>query len=229
MINPNMKNNHLKSATYDLKFLLNRGYRKKGALNFVSNKYLLNKDERNYLFRKTFSDSKSISRQLKIIPVDAICGKNVFIDGYNVLITSEIIINHDYGSIVMCDDGVLRDVKSIFGKYHMDKCTKKVIVSVLNLINKYQPNCVNLLFDRPVSKSGELVKLTNSILEDKGINGSAETQSNVDYELIKRSKLFCGVVATSDGVIMDRVHSVLDIPYWLCKEQDGIKNLKNKK
>ena len=43
-----MKNILLNNAAYDLKFLLNRGYRKKGALNFVSNKYLLNKDERNY-------------------------------------------------------------------------------------------------------------------------------------------------------------------------------------
>jgi hypothetical protein len=226
MINPNMKNHHLNRAAYDLKFLLNRGYRKKGALNFVSNKYLLNKDERNYLFRKTFSDSKSISRQDKIIAVDAIGGRNLFIDGYNVLITSEIILNHDYDSLVMCDDGVLRDMKSVFGKYQMDKCTNNVIVRILKLINQYKPNCVNLLYDRPVSKSGELAKLTNSILKDQGIIGSSETLPNVDYELVKRSKLFNGIVATSDGVIMDHADTVLDIPYWLCMEHDCSKYLK---
>lgn len=226
MINPNMKNNHLNSANYDLKFLLNRGYRKKGALNFVSNKYLLNKDERNYLFRKTFSDSKSLSRHGKIIALDSIGGRTIFIDGYNVLITSEIILSHDYDSLVMCDDGVLRDMKAVFGKYHMDTRTKKVMGFVLKLINQYQPNCVNLLYDRPVSKSGELAKLTNSILKDLGMNGSAETLFNVDYELVKRSKLFHGVVATSDGVIMDRTDTVLDIPYWLCMESGCLKYLK---
>ena len=51
---------NLKDASYDLKFLLNRGYRKKIALNLVANKYLLDKNGRNYLVRKVFSDFKSI-------------------------------------------------------------------------------------------------------------------------------------------------------------------------
>lgn len=220
-----MKNELLKSAIYDLKFLLNRGYRKKGALNFVSNKYLLNKDERNYLFRKTFSESKSLSRQEKLISIDEIVGRNIFVDGYNVLITSEIIIDQDYDSLVMCDDGVIRDLKAVFGKYHMDGHTQKVILSVLNLLNKHHPIFINFLFDSPVSKSGELAKLTNSILEDQGVKGSAETAHNVDYELVKRSKEYNGVVATSDGVIMDGVESILDIPYWFCRENNCLNYL----
>jgi hypothetical protein len=220
-----MKNKLLKGAAYDLKFLLNRGYRKKGALNFVSNKYLLNKDERNYLFRRTISDSKSISRKEKIISIDEIVERNIFVDGYNVLITSEIIINQEYDSLVMCDDGVLRDLKAVFGKYRMDGHTEKVIQTVLNLINQHQPLFTNFLFDSPVSKSGELAKLTNSILEVKGVQGRAETVRNVDYELVKRSKASCGVVATSDGVIMDRVENILDIPYWFCMENKCLKYL----
>lgn len=220
-----MKNKLLNNAAYDLKFLLNRGYRKKGALNFVSNKYLLNKDERNYLFRRTFSDSKSISRKGKIISLDEIVGRNIFVDGYNVLITSEIIINQEYDSLVMCDDGVLRDLKAVFGKYHMDINTEKVMLAITNLINQHHPLFINFLFDSPVSKSGELAKLTNSILEDHRVNGTAETVRNVDYELVKRSNESCGVVATSDGVIMDRVENILDIPYWFCMENNCSKNL----
>ncbi|ADZ08834.1 protein of unknown function DUF434 [Methanobacterium lacus] len=220
-----MKNKLLNNAAYDLKFLLNRGYRKKGALNFVSNKYLLNKDERNYLFRRTFSDSKSISRKGKIISLDEIVGRNIFVDGYNVLITSEIIINQEYDSLVMCDDGVLRDLKAVFGKYNMDINTEKVMLAVTNLMNQHHPLFINFLFDSPVSKSGELAKLTNSILEDHRVNGTAETVRNVDYELVKRSNASCGVVATSDGVIMDRVENILDIPYWFCMENNCSKNL----
>lgn len=213
---PKMRNNILTSANYDLKFLLNRGYKKKGALNFVSDKYLLNKDERNYLFRKVFSNSKSISRQVKIVAIDAIGERNVFVDGYNVLITSEIIFNHEYDTIVMCDDGILRDVKAVFGKYHMDSITQKVVINVLNLINQHNPHYVNFLYDKPVSKSGELAKLTNSVLRNCRVNGKAEALNNVDYELVKRSNTSKGIVATSDGVIMDRVEQILDIPYWLC-------------
>ncbi|MTK64787.1 MAG: DUF434 domain-containing protein [Methanobacterium sp.] len=220
-----MKNELLKSASYDLKFLLNRGYRKKGALNFVSNKYLLNKDERNYLFRRTFSESKSQSRRKKLISIDEIVGRNIFVDGYNVLITSEIIINQEYDSLVMCDDGVIRDLKAVFGKYHMDGHTQKVILSVLNLLNQHQPNFINFLFDSPVSKSGELAKLTNSILDVQGVKGIAETAHNVDYKLVKRSKAYDGVVATSDGVIIDRAESILDIPYWFCRENNCLNYL----
>ncbi len=57
--------NKLNDARMDLRFLLNRGYRKKIALNFVGNHYLLNKDERNYLSRQIFSNVKSKNRKQK--------------------------------------------------------------------------------------------------------------------------------------------------------------------
>ena len=60
----------LNNAAYDLKFLLNRGYKKKSALNFVSDKYILDRGERNYLVRKTFSNNKSMSRIVKIVDID---------------------------------------------------------------------------------------------------------------------------------------------------------------
>lgn len=44
----------LKMAAEDLKYLLNRGYRKSVALKFVANHYLLGRDERNYLARYVF-------------------------------------------------------------------------------------------------------------------------------------------------------------------------------
>jgi len=49
----------LENATSDLKFLLNRDYNKKIALNFVGNHYLLDKEERNYLQRKVYSTKDS--------------------------------------------------------------------------------------------------------------------------------------------------------------------------
>ena len=60
----------LEYASYDLKFLLNRGYKKKAAINLVANKYVLNKNGRNYLERKVFSDEKSLDRSRKIININ---------------------------------------------------------------------------------------------------------------------------------------------------------------
>ena len=50
-----------------------------------------------------------------------------------------------------------------------------------------------------------------------GIIGNAETDVNVDYQLIKLSHKTSGVVATSDGIIMDKVDYILDIPCYIYK------------
>lgn len=53
----------IRTAAFDLRFLLERGYRKRSALNFVANRYLLDMRQRNHLTRTVFSRAKSIKRQ----------------------------------------------------------------------------------------------------------------------------------------------------------------------
>ena len=84
-----IKKDKLQEAAYDLRFLLNRGYRKKGALQFVANKYVLNKNERNYLARSIFSNLKSWEQREKIVDISKIKDQFLLVDGYNVLITVE--------------------------------------------------------------------------------------------------------------------------------------------
>ena len=69
-----------------------------------------------------------------------------------------------------------------------------------------------------MSKSGELVQITKSVIQVHKLNGSAVTNKNVDFELVKLSKKYNGIVATSDGPIIDKVKDVLDIPFWICKK-----------
>ena len=208
---------HLKDASYDLRFLLNRGYKKSVALNLVANKYLLDKDGRNYLVRKIYSDDKSQHRYRKIIGINNIFNKTIFIDGYNVLISVETICNHDYDSLIMGDDGVLRDLKAVFGKYKINSTTENALNKIMKILSRYNPACIQFFYDSPVSKSGELAKITQSIIQIHKLNGSAVTIKNVDFELVKISREYSGIVATSDGPIIDKVNNVLDIPYWICK------------
>ena len=127
----------LKNAAYDLKFLLNRGYRKKIALNLVTNKYLLDKNGRNYLVRKVFSDEKSRERTAKIVDINNINNKTIFIDGYNVLISVETIYKQEYDSLILCDDGILRDVKAVFGKYKTTSSTDTALNYIINFFSTY--------------------------------------------------------------------------------------------
>ncbi len=217
MKNANNLKNTLKNAAYDLKFLLNRGYRKKVALNLVANKYLLNKDGRNYLVRKVFSNKKSRDRFLKITDINNINDKTIFIDGYNVLISVETICNQEFGSLIMCDDGIIRDIKAVFGKYKTSTSTNTALDYIIKFLDKHNPACIYFLYDSQVSKSGELASHTDNLIKTNRLNGTAVTYKNVDFELVKHSKDFGGIVATSDGVVIDKVDYVLDIPYWICK------------
>ena len=210
-----IEKNKLREAAYDLRFLLNRGYRKKGALQFVANKYLLNKDERNYLARSIFSDSVSKERQGKIIDISKIEGQLLLVDGYNVLITVESLYNEDYDSIVLCDDGVIRDLNAVFGKYKLNNATEAALNKILALISAYDPSCTCFFFDSPVSFSCKLAGLTKNIMKEYNVQGNVCISKMVDTEIIRLSNLKDCIVATGDSVIIDKVDMVVDIPRYI--------------
>ncbi len=222
-LDKDLEKGQIKSATSDLRFLLDRGYRKKGALKFVANRYVLNKRQKNYLVRTVFSREKSLARKGKIVDITFIKGKTLFVDGYNVLITVESICSNNERSVVVCDDGVLRDVNAVFGKYKYNEWTEIALNQIIFLLKFYKPLFVKFFYDSPVSRSGELAKLTNRIIKAHGVNGCAVTSKNVDFELKNLSNASGNnsdstyIIATSDGAIIDKVKNVLDIPSELCK------------
>ena len=62
----------------------------------------------------------------------------------------------------MCDDGVLRDLKAVFGKYKINSTTENALNNIINILRQYNPAYVYFFYDSPVSKSGELARITNS-------------------------------------------------------------------
>ena len=215
----------IKEAAFDLRFLLNRSYRNKGALAFVANKYLLSLNERNYMARCVFSDAKSASRMDKMVDISKIKGQSILVDGYNVLITSESICRKEYNSLIACDDGVIRDLNAVFGKYRINETTEIALNNILNSIKKYKPFKIKFFLDRQVSFSGKLANLTEEIIGYIGVRGEVFLSKNVDFEIIKTANAENGIVATSDGVIIDKVDRIVDLPfYFLKKLRIGVKN-----
>ncbi len=212
----NLKDPILQEAKKDFQYLLNRGFPRTGALTFVGNHYLLDQLQRNYLIRTVFSKEKMESRKSKLILLSDVKDKNILIDGYNVLITVESICNEE-DLMVSCDDGVNRDVKAVFGKYKESEVTKDALNSIISLLKIFKPRDVLFFYDSPVSLSGELSRTTQELLESHGVSGDAKTAENVDHKLIQLSQELEGVVATSDGVIMDKVDLVLDIPGYISR------------
>lgn len=207
----------LQDASYDLRFLLNRSYRKKNALNFVSNKYLLSKNERNYLSRSIFSDIEIKSRMDKITDISEIEDQILIVDGYNVLIGVESICKGDYGSLILCDDGILRDLNAVFGKYKFNEYTKRALNYILSSLGKYRPLTIIFFYDKQVSFSGKLAKLTHKLMAFHKINGEAVLSKKVDFEMVKLASAQNGIVVTGDSAVIDKVRRILDLPFYILK------------
>src|SRR5512139_3638714 len=84
-----LKPKNLQKGSEDFRYLLNRAYPRKAALELVGNRYQLTSDQRHLLHRGVFSDVDATSRQKKKISPDQIRGCDLVIDGYNILITIE--------------------------------------------------------------------------------------------------------------------------------------------
>ncbi|WP_048151082.1 DUF434 domain-containing protein [Palaeococcus ferrophilus] len=193
----------LGDAYRDLKYFLNRGYRKKNALEFVANHYTLGREERHLLARCVFSDSWIRAVSLKLLPERALRGRLIGIDGFNVLITLESLFE---GRAILCEDGLVRDLKLQRG-YRLGPLTLKVIGTLATFLEGAGVRGAVVIYDSPVSKSGEVAKLTRKALEERSIPGEVRLSRAPDHEL----KTF-DVVATSDVGIIERVPYVVDIP-----------------
>jgi hypothetical protein len=207
----------LKEAKKDFQYLLERGFPRTGALEYVGNHYLLGQMQRNYLNRTVFSREKIKTRKDKLILLSDVKGKDVLVDGYNVLITTETMFQGADDLIVNCDDGVTRDVKAVFGKYKRNETTAIALKSIISLLKLFKPKRVHFYYDSPVSLSGDLARTTKEILDSNEVPGDAQTSKNVDLKLVSLSHELGAVVATSDGIIMDKVDSVLDIPAYISR------------
>ncbi|HHN81475.1 MAG TPA: DUF434 domain-containing protein [Methanomicrobia archaeon] len=193
----------LHDAREELRYLLNRGYRKKTAVEFISNHYELTRDERNLLVRTTFSDEEGAERRTKALSPNALSGRRLLIDTYNVLITLEVVLE---GDPLVCDDDVIRDDAGVFGTYEISESTYAVLEKLVEFVRRTSPASIVFLIDKDVSHSGELASLIRSYEWPADID--TVLSSSVDHDL-KHTE---GVVATGDSAILRVVDEYVDIP-----------------
>ena len=195
----------LQKAAEDFRFLLNRGYPRKAALELVGNRYGLTSDERHLLHRGVFSDSDSESRRKKKVFPGDVRDQDLAIDGHNVLITIEAGISGR--PLILGDDGFIRDISGLSGTFKKTETTEKAIQFIIRAIKKMRPTQTLFLLDAPISKSGELAKAVRNYLKKEDISGNAMALRVPERILIG----FPGVVATSDTAIINRSKKVLDL------------------
>ena len=171
----------LSEPARDIRYLFNRGYPKTSSIHFVSNHYQLNNEERHILTRVLTSTKNSNLRKQKKVECYQISNKNLIIDGYNVLITVESLL--DNCNLWEGDDGFVRDTRGIFRKFRITDTTYKAIDEILAFLLKHEIKSAIILFDRQISKSGELAKFIDDKLNRFSLKGEARTSKHVDFDL----------------------------------------------
>ena len=209
---------HLQNAAQDFRYLLNRRYPRKAALELVGNRYGLTFDERHLLHRGVFSSKDSQARRKKKIFIQGVRNKDLAIDGHNVLITIEAGLSGR--PLVLGDDGYVRDISGLSGSFKKTKRTEEAIQSIITVLKKWKPRQTLFLLDAPISMSGRLAEEIRDRLKRDNLLGDAMAVKVPEKILIG----FPGIVATSDTDIIDRSKKVLDLAGYVITKRIGIKS-----
>ena len=209
----------LQKAAKDFRYLLNRGYPRKAALELVGNRYGLTFDERHLLHRGVFSEVDSEARRERIVSPEAIKNKDVAVDGHNVLITVEAGLSGR--PLILADDGFIRDISGLSGSFKKTEVTEKALQWIVTFLKKCRPRHTLFLFDAPISKSGILAQELRTLLKKESLSGDALAMKVPEKTLIG----FQGVIATSDTAIIDRSEKVIDLAGNIIKTRIGLKSL----
>lgn len=205
MNNPLRRIDVLRDARVDLRYLLDRDYKKESALRLVGDRYLLDRDERLVLFRSVYSKQDVNEIVRKRVRAQELRGARVSVDGFNVINTVEAALRGE--PILLCDDGTLRDFSQIYGRYRLNPYTGKAIRLVTETLKELAVAEAQILYESQISRSGEIAALTRRVLSELGVKGRAQAVKSVDSQLTKTS----AIVATSDSAILLRCRKHFDL------------------
>lgn len=205
--------NPLLEAARDIRYLLERGYPRQSAIRFVCDHYRINAEQRVVLSRTVFDLETARRRRSKTVNCCALQGARLWIDGFNVLFSVECLFLDE--PVFACDDGFLRDVRGATRSYRLTDASSRALDEILSFLSHNKPAWVEFLFDAQVSKSGVLSAMCREQMRDHRIRGTARTSRRVDFEL-KHAE---GIIATSDGIIIDEVERVVNLASCIFKRR----------
>jgi hypothetical protein len=187
----------LRSALTDFSLLLAKGYAEKSALKLVGDRFSLTERQRQAVMRSACSDQQLTSRRQREVKFAKLGGRDIAIDGYNVLITIEAAMS---GACVFKGrDGCFRDLASIHGTYRKVTETIPAVQLIGEFLQEHDVgNCLWLL-DSPVSNSGRLKTLIGELAQENNWGWKIELLLSPDAKLIKTDL----TIASSDSVVLD--------------------------
>ena len=202
----------LRTASGHVEYLINEGYDLKQAVTFVGNHFLLSERQRLAVMRSVATREQLDERENKRVPVTELSGKDIWIDGFNTIITLEVL---ESDSILFeCMDGTIRDLAALRGTYRIIPETRLAVNTMFSLLEKLQVNKVTILLDEPVSNSGRLKTLMAEAGEARSFNLDIQIRKDIDRSLYEKEN-----VMTSDSIILDRCFSWVNVTAAIMKQK----------
>lgn len=195
----------LRAATHDLCWLLDHGYASRSATELVGNRHNLTSRQRMAVSRCACSaDAAQLRRQLQLAPA-GVRSRELWLDGYNVLTVLESALAG--GVVLLGRDGCCRDIAGIHRRYHKVNETAPVLRLIGETVAGWGVTCCHWWLDKPVSNSGRLKAFIHEIATAAGWNMPVDLVFNPDKVLWESEH----VIATSDGVVLDRCHQWVNL------------------
>lgn len=203
--------NKLYKASEDLLYLLNRGYKIKGASTFIGNHYLLSERQRLALVRG-ISKNDDIKRRKDKGISDFSDIEVVYVDGFNTIITLEVALSKSL--IIKSMDETIRDLAGLRGTYSIIDKTEIAIKLIGDFLLEHKIEKTIFYLDKPVSNSGRLKMKILEILEDTELEIEVVNIDNVDSVL-----KFKDNVVSSDAIILDNCISWINLNKYIIEEK----------
>jgi hypothetical protein len=144
----------LTRACAELHWLLDRGYPLLASIALVGNRHGLEARPREALRRVACTEAERVARAAKRVAWEAVTGRAVEVDGFNLLITLETAFGG--GTVIAGRDGATRDLAGMRGSYRIVEATGEALDAIGRAVAEARPAGLRVWLDAPVSNSGRL-------------------------------------------------------------------------
>jgi len=194
-------------AARDYRYLLDRGYPVKLALDTVSSKYMLSKKERLLLYRCVHSSKiAGLIRSKTSIPPEY---SKIIIDGFNVFATIYTALKGD--QVYLCDDGIIRDLSGLHSRIAIS-LDKNILCKILDFVSdiiSLRNYDVLIVLDANVTYSGETAAYMRKYFSKKRLSIKVNVEKMADKSIIMKKT--SAWLSSSDIIILLNAEKIYDL------------------
>ena len=175
---------------------------------FVGSRHPLQVRQRVALTRALCSEDVRRQREARERLAEAMAGRMLLIDGFNLMITLEVALSG--GVVLVGYDGALRDLAGLRGTFRLVQATEDALRLIGLAFQELQPGAVSWFLDRPVSNSGRLRERLLEVASSGSVDTDVPGVPDPDRVLVGED-----LVVSADAAVIDASESWVNLLAWM--------------